>query len=157
MKKTITILTILLLPLFMEAQNVCYIKYTYDNSGNRVQREFFCGAPDNGGRGSQGGNNGGNSNRPAKIVQSNADKNLSDFDFLVSPNPSNGKYKVSLLQDDLIGSTLEILNASGTSIYKQKLNGKVFWIDITQYANGTYFYLKDEEQHKAKKVIKRGD
>jgi len=156
MKKYLTILTILLFPLFMEAQNVCYIKFTYDASGNRIQREFYCGKPDVD-DGSEPDPGGGGHARPAKIAPSDATNfKVTEFDFAVSPNPSNGKYKVSLLHENLIGSTLDILDSKGHSIHSMKLDAKEFWIDITRYANGAYyFYLRDEKQSKTKKVIKR--
>jgi len=161
MKKYIVILSTILLPFFVEAQNVCYIKYTYDASGNRVQREFFCGAPDTtsggtAGNGTTGGGGGTSSKRLPTIIQNPKGEDLGNYDFLVSPNPSNGKYKISLLNKELIGKTLEILNSGGIRILNQKLDNSQIWIDITQHANGVYyFYIRDEEHSKTKMVIKR--
>ena len=144
----------------MEAQNVCYIKFTYDASGNRVQREFFCGPPDiasggTAGSGTTSGGGGSSSKRLPTIIQDTKEDVLGDYDFLVSPNPSKGKYKISLLNKELIGSTLEILNSGGTRILNQKLDNSDIWIDITQHANGVYyFYIRDEETTKIKKIIK---
>jgi len=158
MKKHIFLLLAVLFPIYLEAQNVCYIKYTYDASGNRVQREFFCGKPDvDDGSVATDPNDDPPHSRPASIVGGTASTpDANDFDFMVSPNPSDGKYQVQILDKELLGSTLEVLDGRGANVLLKKLDEMQFCLDITHFSNGTYyFYIRKDEKVKTKKVIKR--
>jgi hypothetical protein len=58
-----------------------------------------------------------------------------DFFISISPNPTNGH--VNINSKDLI-SEIEIINLVGQTLYKKKIDEKLFYIDLRNYNNGVY-------------------
>lgn len=61
--------------------------------------------------------------------------NSLSYDFSISPNPSNGKYKIS----SKTNFTFEIYNISGIKIYSDNESKTEALIDISDQTNGVYF------------------
>jgi hypothetical protein len=70
------------------------------------------------------------------IAQQTADK----ISLLVSPNPNNGFFKVSLSGADNV-TTLEIFSTSGALLKSEKLTAQDADINISDLANGLYYLV----------------
>ncbi len=58
--------------------------------------------------------------------------------IVLYPNPTSGKFKISVLKDFHNGIQMEIVNLSGSIIYTQKLNSKKTEINIENQPAGIY-------------------
>ncbi len=73
--------------------------------------------------------------------------------IIVYPNPTNGKFTVSLNNKD--NFSLEIINANGQTILHQKSSSNNCNIDLTKYPQGTYMLkIRTNESTFFKKLIK---
>ncbi len=101
--------------------------------------------------------NGGAVLRPIHIGVANSENQGDEvLDFIVFPNPSNGVYTISLRNEQLLGSILHIIDGSGIVVFSKKLDNVEVNIDITQFANGVYyFYVQSYVNSKTKQVIKK--
>ena len=150
MKTLISIIAFLAISNFVEAQNPCYVKYTYDASGNRVKREFICAPVDT--IYSGGGTTTDDDCCPsAKMTNNNNNTNGEDFDFDISPNPANSEISLSINNNNKFISG-SIFNNLGQEILKFEINTNFHKIDLTKFSAGIYYAMLQNEK---KKIIKK--
>lgn len=101
------------------AQDHCWIKYSYDGAGNRIERKWWCGDP----------NEVEHDDDPSMAAQS--------FGFSVAPNPTSDRF--TLLSEQAVeNAALELLNAEGRSAIKITMNGTRCDVDVSKLEAGTY-------------------
>jgi Secretion system C-terminal sorting domain len=145
MKQLLFINLLCIYAIQMNAQTECYIKYTYDDSGNRIKREFICAARDTLPPYNPIGL------RKPKPMQSDI------FEASVYPNPSTGFYTVALNQISQ-EAYLQIINYAGQQVLAKKILSLKTEIDITNLANGMYtFVIKTSLGAVNKRVVKIGN
>jgi Secretion system C-terminal sorting domain len=136
MKNLIALLCFIFISASAHSQTVCYIKYSYDASGNRISREFVCGTLDtiinlpNGG--------GGNNNRQVKPVP--AAMSSFDFDFTLVPNPvsNTATVLISNYKEDLLCT---IFDPAGKVLHQFSVMSSTINVNVSTYAAGTYFVM----------------
>lgn len=140
MKKSLTLLAFLIIlcniahsQVLSSFQNICYIKYSYDNAGNRTNRIYECGPnPLYNLGGSAGGGSGGGGGSMRIANSDNREK------MIVFPNPTKGIFFVKLPEKSNLG-LLEIRDPNGKILMKKELTQNQTEINITPYNNGEYF------------------
>jgi Secretion system C-terminal sorting domain len=154
MKKLIILITCLLALQFAAEAQVCYIKYSYDNAGNRIKREFFCGAVDTISNvvvieepiGPSPAKTAG-----IKITQPEG----AASEIAVFPNPGTGKYRVTVTNNKT-AYPLSVLSNNGQVLFTRQLDANTDFVDLTGYPNGTYFFVFSlGKQHATLKVVKQ--
>jgi hypothetical protein len=145
MKKILICLCLtIIISKFMLAQDPCFIKYTYDASGNRINRSFVCEPyeiipplP----------------NRPATTMESKAQ---SADDFIVTPNPSQGDFKLTLIN---IRTTtkLTIYNHLGQIIKICNNVQHEDHIDLSKQSPGVYYFVLDYNRKKVTRKLTKLD
>jgi hypothetical protein len=152
--KTFKVLIVLMtITKFCIAQDPCYIKYTYDASGNRIKREFICAQfevePVNGGGTS--GTTTTNCCPSPKISKSNK-VNQANFDFSISPNPAITEVLITLstTNSNLIKGF--IFSSLGQEVLKFDLNSNAISIDFSNFTSGIYYVVLQKDKQK---VIKK--
>ena len=147
MKKKILLLTFgLLLSFVMIAQqlpigecgNVC----TYDASGNRLKRVYFC--------------NNGTDPYPARVAQdaSKTTEEIQQVDALY-PNPTTGKFLVTFSRA-LKNAHVAIVDVNGKTVSRFTANGNVIDFDLSTSPAGVYFIRIDDGGNLLiKKVVKQ--
>ena len=122
----------------------CFIRYTYDNAGNRIKRDFYCEPlfP------------------PMKQAPPENDSSgetvfAEETDWLIFPNPNSGVFEIKFgLKPD--NFALIILDGQGKIVHTTTLFESVQQIDISGFAPGSYYVVvNDNRQNKTKKMIKR--
>ncbi|WP_300354672.1 T9SS type A sorting domain-containing protein [Fluviicola sp.] len=77
----------------------------------------------------------------SKAMQSNRPQ-YNDFaeksGFQLSPNPTDGKVEVQILDEKLIGGELVITSTSGTTVLSTKISTKRELLNVSDFAKGTY-------------------
>jgi Secretion system C-terminal sorting domain len=144
MKQLLFINLLCIYAIQMNAQTECYIKYTYDDSGNRIKREFICAERDTILPGNPIGS------RMAKPTVAKP------FDVNVYPNPSNGIFTIacSMLEKNM---QLQVINYAGQTVYTQSLIQIKTDIDISNMASGLYtFIIKSNLNVESRRVVKEG-
>jgi hypothetical protein len=82
-----------------------------------------------------------------------------DFKFSISPNPSNGSFKIIYLLPQNKSGTLQIFDINGKQVYKQNLPpwSTVQYISLPKLANGVYnctITSNNERVHKKLVILK---
>jgi Secretion system C-terminal sorting domain len=137
------------------AQNPCYIKYTYDASGNRIKREFICAPVDTlikiDGDIEEDDNGGG----IARMQNPNPSKNtVSAFDCSIIPNPTSGKFALKIL-GEATNLDAEIYNSVGQKLFSFAINNTITNVDLENRSAGVYYVcIKNKQQKVIKKIIK---
>jgi Secretion system C-terminal sorting domain len=142
MKKLLITVLLLISATQIFAQTECYIKYSYDASGNRIKREFICA-----GRDTLLGNPPIGLRRPNTVT-------CNTTEVTVYPNPSTGVYTVafSLATKDAF---LQIINFSGQQVLEKPLQELKSEVDISNLANGLYtFVIKTSWGIESRRVVK---
>lgn len=123
----------------------CGLVYTYDASGNRLKRVYFC-------------NNGSNP-YPSRKVPNDTTLNKLQITEEVQmidalyPNPTTGTFVVTF-RNELSNATISVLDISGKVIQQFKGNGYRLNFDLSKYAKGTYVVkIEDHDRIITKKVI----
>jgi hypothetical protein len=150
MKKLIAILTFIAIANFVKAQNPCYIKYTYDASGNRIKREFICAPVD-----SVIEEGPGESDPDCCPSSKLANNNANNFDFNVYPNPAKDIFTLEIL-----GLTNEaniiIYNNFGQQIKHLITSETIMQFNLMTFSNGVYYISVQTSAEKVtKKIIKQ--
>lgn len=86
------------------------------------------------------------------------EKEMSDNNFTVYPNPSSGQFTVEFDQDEKVSTTVEVVNAAGKTVFKDKLGkfeGKYRKeIDLEKNGPGTYIIqVKRGDEIEAHKIV----
>jgi hypothetical protein len=154
--KTILITTIaILFSIQLFAQDPCYIKYTYDASGNRIKREFICAPvdtlidvigdledPDD------------HIDFP-RLANPHPPKNgLASFDCNIIPNPTSGKFAILIL-GEASNLEAEIYNSIGQKLFSFAITNTTTNIDLENRSAGVYYVcIKNKQQKLIKKLVK---
>ncbi len=145
MKRIITISISLFLINKVKAQivvpiNQCYIKYEYDNSGNRTKRLYYCDGVGIG-----------------RILNPNIDNNenvLSNDNSGVNlfPNPVKDELKIEIpLQ--MIGGFVTIYDSKGIEVFKSILENENSVLQLSNFTQGVYTVIFDSKNVRVQKII----
>lgn len=145
-KKIITSSAIILSSNFAFSQTTtCFIKYSYDNAGNRIKREFVCEndtIPDepevNNSNGSSSSGNG------STAKYSNLDSLQLESYTLIYPNPNSGDFWVefkNITEEKINQRKIFILDNQGKVIMESVLLNLKNQIILTQISSGNYFIV----------------
>lgn len=107
------------------AQEHCRVRYQYNASGDRIQRDWHCWTP------------GDEENEPENWEYKRIGV-LEATHMQVTPNPANDRFTVVVPGNDANGS-FELINALGEVILTQPANGSISSIEVSDLPNGTYF------------------
>lgn len=117
----------------------CGIVCTYDASGNRIKRVYFC--------------NNGTDPYPTR-VQAKTTEEVQQVDALY-PNPTSGRFVVTFSKP-LTNATVSILDVNGKAVARFNANGNTVEFDLSSNAAGIYFIRIDDDGYTIlKKVIKQ--
>jgi len=91
----------------------------------------------------------------AKIIQAATTENVNDLDnFIVNPNPSNGKFKILVDKMPSEGVVVEIRNVLGQKLLEQKIDNTITEWSVNQYSGNLFFItLQSEKNHITKRII----
>ncbi len=126
----------------------CYIKYDYDNVGNRIKRTYYCeGINPNSTSASTGG----------RIIQLNPDEKLmplekDNSEVTLFPNPTANDLNIEV-PEMIIGGNISIADMKGIIIKSMKIESKFSTINLSALSQGTYTVLVDSEKLKVSKII----
>ncbi len=122
--------------------NTCGIVNTYDASGNRLKRVYFC-------------NNGIDPYPMRKMSETvTATEEFQAVDALY-PNPTSGKFLVTFSKA-LNNASILLTDANGKAILQFKASGNKIDFDLTSVPPGVYFVaIHDAGTIITKKVIKQ--
>ncbi len=153
--KKIHLIVLLILPLAGLAQShPCFVKYTYDDSGNRIKREFVCEedpitngqyyptgivveGPDENDNTTSSGNN---ATMIALLDTTTQDTLSADLYTLIYPNPNAGIFWIDFKQE-VSGARVYILDDLGQMVLRTETDDILTHIDISQHSPGTYFVV----------------
>lgn len=107
------------------AQEHCRVRYQYNASGDRTQRDWHCWTP------------GDEENEPENWEYKRIGV-LEATHMQVTPNPANERFMVVVPGKDANGS-LQLINALGEVILTQSASGATSSIEVSDLPNGTYF------------------
>jgi Secretion system C-terminal sorting domain len=134
------------------AQNPCYIKYTYDASGNRIKREFICAPVDSiDGSISNGDDDCCPGSKVAKSFSNADSKETKNFDFDITPNPAKNELNIAIStqMEHLKGS---IFNNMGQELMQFDLTTANLKLDLSKFSSGVYYIAI---QTASKRIIKK--
>jgi len=120
--RTFLLTTFLLIGLGTQAQDHCWIKYSYDAAGNRIKRYWWCGDP--------------------TLLEHEVDGEpksdmAKDFGFRVFPNPAKENLQLSS-EYELSDAHLEIVDLQGRRVHSQRVSGTRVDIDVSRFSAGLY-------------------
>jgi hypothetical protein len=121
--------------------NACGIVCTYDASGNRLKRVYFC--------------NNGNDPYPTRVeTTAKTTEEVQQVDALY-PNPTTGKFYVTF-RIALNKATVYIMDVTGKAISRFTASGNTINFDLSSSPGGIYFIrIDDGENTIVKKVVKQ--
>lgn len=101
---------------------------TYDATGNRIKREYYC-------------NNGSNriSNPELAKQQDAAGAGFEEVDALY-PNPTTGKFYITFSKA-IDNAIIQVLDVNGKVVQRVKGSGTRLEFDLSNQPSGTYFIL----------------
>lgn len=118
----------------------CGIVCTYDASGNRLKRVYFC--------------NNGTDPYPARVETAKTTEEVQQVDALY-PNPTTGKFYVTF-RIALNKATVFIMDVTGKAISWFTASGNTINFDLSSSPGGIYFIrIDDGENTIIKKVVKQ--
>jgi hypothetical protein len=155
MKRQIKLLIVLGIILFFPITTYTQtVSFSYDASGNRIQREIiFIEKSEIFHENKQSINN--NELADTAAIQHNVI--INEVNIIIVPNPNGGKFKVVISgTDENTSASLLLHNLSGTMILKKENMTKITDVDISKQNNGTYFLsIIINDQKETWKVIKQ--
>lgn len=114
----------------------CFIRYQYDNAGNRVQRDWYCvGEAQSGGY-------------KSLVPDTTAGTGeLADVHLLLAPNPANDLIRVTLTNGSSDGA-LVIHDGNGREVMRRTMNADGLALDVSDLATGPYYmsFIRDQER-----------
>ena len=122
--------------------NTCGIVNTYDASGNRLKRVYFC--------------NNGVDPYPTKAAQQTT-KTTEEFQSVdaLYPNPTTGRFFVTFSKA-LNNAAVSLTDVNGKVIKQFKASGYKVDFDLSMFAAGVYFVMiNDAGNIISKKVVKQ--
>lgn len=120
--------------------NSCGIVHTYDASGNRLKRVYFC-------------NNGGP--YPTRAIQTVSITEEVQLVDALYPNPTTGKFSVTFSKP-LKNAEVFINGADGKAVQHFEASGNKVDFNLSAESAGTYFIkINDEGNIIVKKVVKQ--
>jgi hypothetical protein len=121
--------------------NACGIVCTYDASGNRLKRVYFC--------------NNGTDPYPTRVeTTAKTTEEVQQADALY-PNPTTGKFYVTF-RIALNKATVYIMDVTGKAISRFTASGNTINFDLSSSPGGIYFIrIDDGENTIVKKVVKQ--
>ncbi len=82
------------------------------------------------------------------------EKNQSDFDIKIFPNPANDILTVYCKNNNANSNQIIIYNIAGQEVYKNSFNASQFKISIADFMEGVYFVkIFNDRNHKIQKLI----
>ena len=120
--------------LFAQIGNVnitnCYIRYQYDDAGNRVKRDFYCFYD------------------PiyAKTMQLDSLKTIDD-DVMVYPNPTTLSFSIALSEGKENGMAT-LFNSAGQILLTQEIKNSKATINTSALPAGVYMLIVDVDRKK---------
>lgn len=117
----------------LKAQDHCWIKYIYDAAGNRIERQWWCGDPN-------------------EAEHDNDDKMMAQgsFGLTLAPNPTRDLLTLSS-ETALANATVKITNGEGRTIHTGRMNGQRMDFDMSTYDAGTYLLVVRHGQNEYQK------
>jgi len=106
----------------LAAQQHCWVKYTYDIAGNRIQRSWWCGQPSH------------DDELPGVPKSAQADKG---YGLVAAPNPANTEFTLRS-EVDLSGASCRITDGQGRTVLTQKGSGTSVVFNVAGFATGAY-------------------
>ncbi len=149
MKNITCLVTILFFSLVAFSQTnplPCYIKYTYDASGNRINRKFICAPVDDPCT---------NCPLPQIAVQNAESQSSTDMiDYKVYPNPGSGLFFIQF-QNIKTEAGMYVYNSLGQIIYAKVAIEDNDSVDLSKQPSGLYYFvLKTNGKLINKSVVK---
>ncbi|HEV8084480.1 MAG TPA: T9SS type A sorting domain-containing protein [Chitinophagaceae bacterium] len=121
--------------------NTCGIVHTYDASGNRLKRVYFC--------------NNGIDPYPTRVSQTTSITEEVQLIDALYPNPTTGKFSVTFSKP-LKNAEVFITDVSGKVVQHFKAGGNKVDFNLSSEAAGTYFMkINDAGNIIMKKVVKQ--
>lgn len=127
-----------------QAQSTCYIKYTYDAAGNRIQKSFICdetNVPDEPeARPFITAND--TSKLNTAIVEQNKNS-VNEGYSLVYPNPNRGTFWVEFKTKEqrAVKRKIYVMNAQGQLIFETSTEELKTYIELKSISSGSYFVV----------------
>ncbi|MBK9638108.1 MAG: T9SS type A sorting domain-containing protein [Bacteroidetes bacterium] len=83
------------------------------------------------------------------------DENSTQASIFVSPNPSQGKFQLSITSDAPVEKGMvEVFDVTGKSVFQSEERNTIFDLDLTKHAKGAYFIkFYNRETTLTKKII----
>lgn len=113
------------------AQDHCWIKYSYDAAGNRIERRWWCGDP----HVLEGG--------PKMMAESS-------FGLTLAPNPTRDLLSLTS-ETEMANATVTITNSEGRAVQTIRMNGKRMELDVSTYDAGAYMLVLRNGQEEYQK------
>ncbi len=117
--------------------------YTYDDAGNRTQRQYLC-------------NNSLNAVTPGKlVVDKEAETSLVRQVPTLYPNPTTGQFAVGFTKP-LNQAQITLTDAGGRVLLQRKVSGNRVDFDVSRFAAGVYqLQINDGGNIIVQKVVKQ--
>lgn len=103
-------------------QDHCRVRYQYNSSGDRIQRDWYCGVP----------------HEPDTDDLDKSKGVLETVHMQVSPNPATDHFLVAL-PSDALGGIVQLVNGAGAVVAVQRTDGPLIRIDVAALPDGPYF------------------
>jgi Secretion system C-terminal sorting domain len=120
--------------------NQCYIKYEYDNSGNRIKRLYYCDVAEIGRI-----LNPNIANNQNALRKDNSGVNL-------FPNPVKDELKIEI-PFQMIGGTVSIYDSKGIQVFKSILENENSVLQLLNFTKGIYAVMFDSKNVRVQKII----
>ena len=122
------VLTILMswLPFNTQAQTHCKIRYLYNGTGDRIQRDWYCWTP------------GENEDKDYSEEEDTSEGLLEEVHLTVVPNPADQELYASVPETFAKG-TLEVITTTGSIVASGRITGTRTVLNVASIPAGLYF------------------
>jgi len=104
----------------------CFIRYQYDDSGNRIQRDWMC---------ISNANSDGNR---STLVDLDTTSTLRTVHMNLAPNPAAEETRVTFTEDTGVG-TLQVHDSQGRQVLSRTAQGPSFMLNVAAFQSGAYY------------------